>query len=209
MITIYHLSTSRSERIIWLMEELGLPYGLERLTREPNLAAPARLQAVHPLGRAPVVRDGAVVLAESSAIVDYITRRHAGGRLSVGPQEPGFADYLFWLHFAESSFAGQLLREWTVDLLVHEAEDSPVVRRVRETTRTQMAFVDDRLGRTAYVAGDAFTAADIMMASPFTTMQAFLRLDLHPYPNIQAYVARIASRPSYTRAMAIAAGAEG
>lgn len=205
MITIYHLSTSRSERIIWLMEELGLPYRIERMQREPNLAAPARLRAVHPLGRAPVIRDGAVVLAESSAIVDYITRRHGGGRLAVGPEAPGFAEYLFWLHFAEGTFAGQLLREWYLDLLVHDADDNPIVARLRAATRTQMELVEARLGEVPYFAGEAFTAADIMMAFPFTTMQNFRTLDLSDLPHIRAYVARIGARPAYVKAMAEAA----
>ena len=203
MITIYHLSTSRSERIIWLMEELGLPYRIERLERQPNLAAPDRLKEVHPLGHAPIIRDGDITLAESGAIVDYITRRHAGGRLAVGPEAPNYADYLFWLHFAEGSFASQLLREWYLDLLV-TADDHPLMRRARATTRDLMAFVEDRLGTVPFFAGPEFTAADIMMAFPFTTMQTFRRLDLDENPNIRAYVARIGDRDAYGRAMRIA-----
>ncbi len=205
MITIYHLSTSRSERIIWLMEELGLPYTVERLERRPNLSAPPALKAVHPLGRAPVIRDGAVTLAESSAIVDYLTRRHGGGRLSPGPESPLFADYLFWLHFAEGSFAGQLLREWYIDLLVPDADDNPTVKRLRDATGDQFALVEARLGAVPYFAGPDFTAADIMMAFPFTTMQNFRQLDLAPYPAIRDYVARIGARPLYRKAMTIAA----
>lgn len=204
MITIYHLSTSRSDRVIWLMEELGLPYDIERLDREPNLAAPERLQRVHPLGKAPVIRDGEVVLAESGAIIDYVTRRHGDGRLSHGPDSPAFADYLFWLHFAEGSFANQLLREWYIDLLMPEADDNPLIRRVRAGSRAQIAFVEARLGQVPYFAGADFSGADVIMAFPFTTMQNFKRLDLSACPNIRAYVARIAERPAYRRAMAVA-----
>src|SRR5438034_11719808 len=103
MITIYHLSRSRSERIVWLAEELGLEYRLERFEREPNGAAPGAMKTIHSLGRAPVVRDGETVLAESGAIVDYIVHRHGGGRLAVRPDAPNFARYLYWLHFAEGS----------------------------------------------------------------------------------------------------------
>jgi glutathione S-transferase len=204
MITVYHLSTSRSERVIWLMEELGLPYRLERLERQPNLAAPERLKAVHALGRAPIIRDAEVTLAESGAIVDFITRRHADGRLSVGPEAADFADYLFWLHFAEGSFAAQLLREWYLDLLL-PADNNPLVMRVHAGSREQMDFVERRLGEVPYFAGQDFTAADIMMAFPFTTMQNFMRLDLSHRPNITAYVERISRRPAYQKAMAIAA----
>ena len=90
MITIYHLDTSRSERIVWLMEELGLGYELEVFDRRPDIFAPDELKAIHPLGRAPVIRDGDTVLAESGAIVEYIIARHGGGRLAIAPSEPGF-----------------------------------------------------------------------------------------------------------------------
>ena len=206
MLTVFHLSTSRSERVIWLMEELGLPYRVERLERQPNLQAPPELRAVHPLGRAPVIRDGEVVLAESGAIVDYVTRRHAGGRLSRGPGDPDFADYLFWLHFAEGTLVSQMLREWYVDLLVPDIDDHPVVRRLREGSVTQLAFVEGRLAQVPFFAGPEFTAADIMMTFPFTTLGSFRSLDLSPYPAIRDYLARIAGRPAYRRAMAIAAG---
>ena len=207
MITIFHLSTSRSERIIWLMEELGLPYGIERLDREANLAAPERLKGIHPLGRAPVIRDGAATLAESGAIVEYITRLYGDGRLAPEPDAPDFADYLFWLHFAEGSFAAQLQREWYLDLLVPDQDDHPVMARLHAESRNQLAFVERRLGEVPYFAGAAFTAADIMMAFPFTTMQTFRRIDLTARPNIRAYVERITARPAY-RAALTAAGTQ-
>ncbi|WP_165491060.1 glutathione S-transferase family protein [Lichenihabitans psoromatis] len=203
MITIYHLSTSRSERVIWLMEELELPYRVERLDRQPNLQAPDHLKSVHPLGRAPIIRDGDVTLAESGAIVDYITRR-SGGRMAVGPEAPNFADYLFWLHFAEGSFASQLLREWYLDLLMPDADNNPIVSRVHADSQAQLDFVEARLGVVPYFAGFDFTAADIMMAFPFTTMQRFKQLDLSDRPNIRAYVNRISNRPAYRTAMAAA-----
>jgi len=109
MITIYHLETSRSERIVWLMEELGLKYKLEIFPREAASAVPSPLKAIHGLGKAPVIRDGDVVLAESGAIVEYIVHRHAGGRLAPHPDDPAYARYLYWLHFAEGSLMSLML----------------------------------------------------------------------------------------------------
>ena len=204
MITIYHLASSRSERIIWLMEELALPYRIERLEREVNFAAPERLKAVHPLGHAPVIQDGDTVLAESGAIVDYVTRRYGAGRLAVVPEAANFADYLFWLHFAEGSFAAQLQREWYLDLLAPDGDQNPIMARVHAESRAQLAFVERRLGGTHHLAGAEFTAADIMMAFPFTTMRTFRQIDLSTLPNIGRYVERITARPAYRRAIAAA-----
>ena len=103
MITIYHLETSRSERIVWLMEELGLEYKLDVYPRETTGAAPHPLQSIHPLGKAPVIRDGSTLLAESGTIVDYIVHRHGGGRLALRPEHADYARYLYWLHFAADS----------------------------------------------------------------------------------------------------------
>src|ERR1043165_872492 len=100
MITVYHLTRSRSERIVWLLEELGVDYRMESFRPEPNNAAPASLKAVHAIGKAPVIRDGDVVLAESGAIVEYLVRRYGGGRLAHAPDETGFARYVYWLHLA-------------------------------------------------------------------------------------------------------------
>src|SRR5947199_7812357 len=100
MITVYHLTSSRSERIVWLMEELGLDYQLERFQREQNGAAPEAMKAIHALGRAPVIRDGDTLLAESGAIVEYIVHRYGNGRLAVPPNAATYPRYLYWLHFA-------------------------------------------------------------------------------------------------------------
>jgi glutathione S-transferase len=130
MLTICHLSSSRSERIVWLMEELGLPYTIDRYQREPGGAAPAALQGVHALGRAPVIRDGDTVLAESGAIVDYIVHRHGGGRLAIPAEQPAYARYLYWLHFAEGSLMSLLLIALVLSR-VPEASASAVTARVR------------------------------------------------------------------------------
>jgi glutathione S-transferase len=203
MITIYHLSSSRSERIVWLMEELGLEYRLELFRREPNGAAPQPMKAIHALGKAPIIRDGDTVLAESGAIVDYIVHRHADGRLAVQPNAPAYARYIYWLHFAEGSLMSLMLIALVLSR-VPEARDSPVRARVLDRMTQTLSFVDSELAGGLYFAGADFTAADIMMTFPFTTMRHFLDYDLGPYANILAYLERIESRPAYLKAMALA-----
>jgi glutathione S-transferase len=203
MITIYHLSTSRSERIVWLMEELGLEYKLELFQREPNGAAPHALKAIHPLGKAPVIRDGDTVLAESGAIVDYIVHRYGGDRLAVQPKAAEYARYLYWLHFAEGSLMSLALIALVLTR-VPEGSTSPAGTRVLARLTQMLSFVDSELANGPYFAGAAFTAADVMMTFPFTTMRLFLDYDLAPFPNILAYLKRIESRPAYQKAMALA-----
>ena len=203
MITIYHLSTSRSERIVWLMEELGLEYSLEKFQREPTGAAPDALKAIHPLGKAPVIRDDDIVLAESGAIVDYIVHRYGGGRLAIVPQAPEYARYLYWLHFAEGSLMSLALIALVLTR-VPEGSSSPAATRVAARLKQMLAFVDAELAGRTYFAGTEFTSADVMMTFPFTTMRLFLDYDLAPYPNILAYLSRIEARPAYQKAMALA-----
>ena len=203
MITIYHLDTSRSERIVWLMEELGLEYKLELFQRNDNGSAPDALREIHALGKAPVIRDGDTVLAESGAIVDYIVHRYAGDRLAVAPAAQEYARYIYWFHFAEGSLMSLLILALVLGR-VPEANASPVRTRVLERTKQTLAFIDSELAQATYFAGAAFTAADIMMTFPFTTMRHFLNYDLAPYANILAYLQRIESRPAYQKAMALA-----
>jgi glutathione S-transferase len=203
MITIHHLDTSRSERIVWLMEELGLDYRIEPWRRQANGAAPDALKAIHPLGKAPIIRDGDTVLAESGAIVEYLVNRHASGRLAVPPSAPGYARYLYWLHFAE----GSLMTLMVVALVLSRMPDgrtSPAGTRVLARMQQMLSFVDAELGATPWFAGSEFTAADVMMTFAFTTMRHFLEYDLTPYANILAYLARVETRPAYRKAMALA-----
>lgn len=206
MITVYHLETSRSERIVWLMEELGLAYNLEIFPRETSGAAPSPLKVIHGLGKAPVIRDGDVVLAESGAIVDYIIHRHGDGRLALRPDAPdanAYARYLYWLHFAEGSLMSLMLISLVLSR-VPEAGASPVTARISDRLKQMLAFVDSELGSGPWFAGAEFTAADVMMAFPFTTMRHFLDADVATYPNILAFVKRIESRPAYQKAMVLA-----
>jgi glutathione S-transferase len=203
MITIYHLSSSRSERIVWLMEELGVDYQLERFLREQNGAAPEAMKGIHALGRAPVIRDGDTVLAESGAIVEYLVHRYGGGRLVVAPNAPGYPRYLYWLHFAEGSLMSLLLIALVLSRVPDGNASAPGVR-VLARMHQVLTFVDGELAAVPYFAGADFTAADVMMTFPFTTMRRFLDYDISPYANIVAYVKRIEARPAYQKAMALA-----
>ncbi|WP_297489438.1 glutathione S-transferase family protein [Acidocella sp.] len=194
MLTIHHLGMSQSERIIWLCEELGLPYELIRYEREPSMAAPPAYKALHPTGTAPIITDGDVTLAETGAIVEYIARRHAGGRLLLGPDDAGFAPYLFWLHYAN----GSILPAFMMDMTAKRLGAEPA------SARTDIAFAlaEQRLGEADYFAGDEFTAADILMGFPLTRLRAFSRRDISGMPNIRAYLQRIGARPAFQAAMA-------
>lgn len=203
MLIIHHLNRSRSERIVWLMEELGLEYRLDAHRREANGAAPAAMRDIHPLGKAPIVTDGDTVLAESGAIVEYIVHRYGKGRLAVEPGAPGYAGYLYWLHFAEGSLMSLMLIVLTVSR-IPEAKESAVRARLADRMARMLAFVDGELAGHDFFAGGEFTAADVMMVFAFTTVRHFLDYDLSPYGNIQAYLKRIEARPAYRKAMEIA-----
>ena len=202
MLTIHHLGHSQSERILWLCEELGVPYGLTRHERDPvTILSPPALRALHPIGAAPVIQDGGLLLAESAAIVEYIIVKHGNGRLRLGPDHPDFASYLYWFHFANGNLQpviGRLMMVGRAGL----APDHPVQRAVKDRLDRVMALVEARLGEADYLAGREFTAADIMSVFSLTTMRLFQSLDLRPYPNILAYLQRIGARPAYRRAMA-------
>ena len=141
------------------------------------------------------------MLAESGAIVEYIVRRYGGGRLDVPPEAPEFARYAYWMHFAEGSLMSLMLIALVLSR-VPEAKESPVRGRILERMKQMLAFVDAELAGRDYFVGREFTAADVMMVFPFTTMRKFLDYDIAPYANIGAYLKRIEARPAYARAMA-------
>ena len=199
MLTVHHLRRSHSERIVWLCEELGLDYVLKCYERAP-LLAPPEYRALHPIGTAPVITDGDVTLAESGACVEYIIAKHGKGRLALGPDHPDFADYLFWFHYANGTLQMQLMRHSSLRR-AGVAEDNPARQLVAERVERNLKLVDTRLAAADYLAGRAFTAADIMMVFSLTTMRLFFPFDLTPYPNILAYLKRIGERDAYRRAM--------
>ncbi|ANH68016.1 glutathione S-transferase family protein [Mitsuaria sp. 7] len=201
MITLHHLGHSQSERILWLCEELGIPYELRRYTRDAvTRLSPPDLKAMHPLGAAPLIEDGDLLLAESAAIVDYLIARHGGGRLRPGPDHPDFAPFLYWFHFANGNLQPVMLRRMTLGRAL--PADHPVLAATQERLDKVLALVEERLGRAPYFAGAEFTAADIMSVFSLTTMRLFQPIDLAAYPNIRAYLQRIGERPAYRRAMA-------
>lgn len=203
MITIYHLNNSRSERIIWLMEELGLPYAIENVAREATGAAPMSLREVHPLGKGPIVRDGDTVIAESGAIIEYIIHRYGEGRLAVPPSSPDYARYLEWLHAAEGTTMPRFIAQWRM-IRMGVDETSPMLVAMRENADNLLSFMAREVGERPYWAGNEFTAADIMMTFVLRFLTDWGQFDLSPYPSLNAYRARIEARPAYQRAMAIA-----
>jgi glutathione S-transferase len=201
MLTVHHLGVSQSERIVWLCEELGIAYELKRYDRVPALGAgPPEYKALHPIGTAPIITDGEVVLPESGAIMEYIIAKYGNGRLAVGPDTPNFADYLFWFHFANASMMPSQMG--AMSARPAGAEESPRARFMRERSERPWKLVEDRLGEQPYFAGPEFTAADIIMFFPLTTMRVFAPRDMSDYPNILAYLKRVGERPAYKRAMA-------
>jgi glutathione S-transferase len=201
MITVHHLGVSQSERVVWLCEELEIPYALKRYDRDPTTRlAPAAYRALHPMGIAPVITDGDVVLAESGAILEYLLARHGGGRFSVGSDQANFPDYLFWFHFANGTLMPSEMGSMIANFLKLE-EGNPIIAMLNARSDRAFALVEKRLEGAAYFAGKHFTAADIMMLFPLTTMRAFVRKDLTAFPNIKAYLKRIGARPAYQRAM--------
>ena len=201
MLTIHHLGKSQSERIVWLCEELGLPFTLQHYTRDAvTMLSPPALKALHPLGAAPVIVDGDLVLAESGAIVDYILAKYGDGRLVLGPDHPDFAQYLYWLHFANGNLQPTLGRNMVLRRL-NLAADNPTLLATRGRLDLVLNLVEARLGQADYLAGPVFTAADIMTVFSLTTMRIFFPIDLAPYPHVRAYLRRIGDRAAYRSAM--------
>ena len=198
MLTVHHLGVSQSERIVWLCEELSVPYQLQRYDRDPvTRLAPPELKALHPFGAAPVITDGTLVLAESAAIIEYVIARYGKGRLAVPPDAPNYADYLFWFHFAN----GSMMPVQFAGAIKPSPDESPRTRVMRERCERSWRMVEDRLGAVPYFAGREFTAADIIMLFVLTTMRAFVPRDIAPFPNVREYLQRIGARPAYRRAM--------
>ena len=202
MITVHHLGISQSERVVWLCEELAIAYTLRRYERDAQTRlAPADYKQLHPMGIAPVITDGNLVLAESGAILEYLIGKYGNGRLAVGADCANFADYLFWFHFANGTM---MPNEMSRAILanVGTAASHPLAALIKDRSDRAFAMVESRLGAVPYFAGSELTAADIMMLFPLSTMRAFAPRDLAAFPNIKHYLQRIAARPAYQRAMA-------
>lgn len=201
MLTIHHLTTSQSERVVWLCEELGIDYKLVRHERLPDTRlAPPALRALTPMGTAPVMEDGDVVMGESGAIVEYIIHKHGGGRLALKPDHPDYAQYLFWFHFANATLQQLMMRVLTLQR-VNVPDDHPYSKAIHERLDRALGAMDARLEKNQWLAGSEFTAADIMTAFGLTTMRQFTPVELGAYRNIVAYLQRVGARKGYQAAM--------
>lgn len=201
MLTVHHLGRSQSERIVWLCEELEIPYTLQCYARDSvTLLAPPDYKALHAIGTAPVITDGELVLAESGAIVEYIIAKYGKGRLALSPDHPDFASYLYWFHFANGTLQAQMGRNMILNRL-DLADDNPVLQATRVRVDRAFDLVNARLGEAEYLAGREFTSADIMIGFSLTTMRHFLPYNIGHCANILRYLAAIGERPAYRRAM--------
>jgi glutathione S-transferase len=198
MITVHHLNQSRSQRILWLLEELDLPYEIKFYQRDATTnLAPPELQAVHPLGKSPVITVDGRVLAESGAIIDYIVRRHEGGRLAPAPASPEYDAHQEWLHYAEGSAVLPLMLLLYTSRLGEAA--APLQPRIDSEIANHLGYVDRSLERRDYLMGPELSAADVQMSFVGEFARAFGRLgDLK---RLDAWVTRLHARPAYQRAL--------
>ncbi len=213
MITVHHLNNSRSQRVLWLLEELGADYGIVRYERDPKtMLAPGSLKAVHPLGKSPVITEDGLTVAESGAIIEYLVERHGKGRLVPPSGTPERLRYTYWLHFAEGSamsplllalIFGRLPRQpmpFLVRPIVRTLSDKVMKTLVTPQLRTQQRFMESELAKSAWFAGEEFTAADIQMS--FVVEASATRGGLGAdHPKLTAWLERIHARPAYRRAL--------
>lgn len=213
MITVHHLNNSRSQRVLWLLEELGVDYQVKRYERDPkSMLAPPELRAVHPLGKSPVITDGELVLAESGAIIEFLVDRYGHGRLAPLPGSDDRLRYLYWLHYAEGSAMPPLLltlifgkirkspAPFLIRPIVRGIADKVLDGFVRPQVKTHLDYMESELGKARWFAGDEFSAADIQMSFPVEAADARGMLELDR-PLLRAYLKRIHARPAYARAL--------
>lgn len=199
MLTVHHLNHSRSQRILWLMEELGLEYTLVKHERDPvTVRSPATLFKVHPLGKGPTIEHDGKALTESGAIIDYVTRRVAGGRLSVAESSPEFADYCFWLHYAEGSAMGPVVFD-LLDGMTGGACGDALRGFFLNEIQHSFDYMSDVLSRQDHFLKSGFSAADINMTWVLELAEPCGHLEKRPV--LQAYLKRMQARAAYQRAM--------
>ncbi|MCH9696247.1 MAG: glutathione S-transferase [Gammaproteobacteria bacterium] len=213
MITLHHLENSRSQRIIWLLEELGVPYDIKKYARDSKTSlAPAELLELHPLGKSPLITDGGNTLAESGAIVEYLVDKYDDGRLRPAQGTPQQLSYTYWLHYAEGTFMPLMI----VSLIINRIETAPMPFFVKPVARGIVAkvqagylgpnvkrnldFMEATLASSPWFCGESMTAADIQMS--FAVEAAAVRTNLQTdYPNLAAYLSRIHALPKYRAAL--------
>ncbi len=213
MITVHHLNNSRSQRVLWLLEELGVEYEVKRYERDPKtMLAPATLRAVHPLGKSPVITDGDLTLAESGAIVEYLVERYGAGRLIPAPGTPERLRYTYWLHYAEGSAMPPLLLKLVFTEIPRAPMPAlvrPFVRWIADGVRTRFVepqiklhldYLEAELKKSLWFTGDDFTAADIQMSFPIEAAASRGGLDAGR-PKLWDFLQRIHAKPEYIRAL--------
>jgi glutathione S-transferase len=213
MITVHHLNNSRSQRVLWLLEELGVPHEIKHYQRDAQtMLAPPELLAVHPLGKSPVITDGDVTVAETGAIVEYILDRYGNGRMKPQPGTPEALRHTYWLHFAEGSAMPPLLLTLIFDRVANAPMPffvKPIARgisnkvmdmMVRPNLKRQLDFMEAELGRSAWFAGDALTGADVMMSFPLEAAAQRAGLNASR-PRLMAFLQAIHARPAYQAAL--------
>ncbi len=213
MIVVHHLEDSRSQRVLWLLEELGLEYEIRHYKRDPKtMLAPDSLREVHPLGKSPVIEDEGRVVAESGAIIEYLIDRHGGGRLIPPAGSDERLRYSYWLHFAEGSLMPLLVMRLVFDRLTEPP--MPLLLRplagliatgvkksfITPRTEQQLDFIEAELGKSAWFAGEELTGADVQMSFPLEAAHARGALG-DGRPRIEAFVERVHARPAYRRAL--------
>ena len=213
MIIVHHLNNSRSQRVLWLLEELGVAYEIKRYQRDAKtMLAPPELRAVHPLGKSPVIRDGAVTLAESGAILEYLVERHGKGRLIPAAGTPERLRYTYWMHFAEGSAMPPLLLKLIFDRIERAPMPffvRPVARAIAQRAKSSFVlpnidrnldFMEGELANSDWFAGAQFSAADVQMSFPLEAAQVRGGLDAKR-PRLMSFLERIHARPAYRRAI--------
>ena len=197
MLKVHHLNNSRSQRIVWLMEELGLDYQIVPYQRDATTnLAPPELAAVHPLGKSPVIEDGPIKIAESGAIVDYLVDRHGGGKLQPDPKSDEHVAYKEWLHYAEGSAMLPLMLNLYVMRLGEAA--APLNPRIESEIANHLGYISGALGERDYLMGE-FSGADLQVSFVMEVARAFGKLAA--YPNLVAYLARLHARPAFKRSL--------
>lgn len=211
MVVVHHLNNSRSQRVLWLLEELAIPYEIKPYQRDPQtMLAPPELKAIHPLGKSPVITDGDKVIAETGAIIEYVIETYGQGRLIPGAGTPERLRYTYWLHYAEGSAMTPLLLKLVFANLPNRAPGlmKPIVKSI--AAKAQASFVDPQLkthidyweaelSKSSWFAGQDFTAADIAMSFPLEAGAD--RAGAASRPHVKAFLERIHARPAYQRAL--------
>src|SRR4051794_16490645 len=211
MLKVHHLNNSRSQRVLWLLEELGVPYEIVRYQRQPDMRAPPELRAIHPLGKSPVITDSGNTIAESGAIVEYLVKTYGNGRLIPPDNTPERLRFTYWLHYAEGSAMPPLLLKLIFMMLPKRAPllMRPVVNAIAAKAlntlvdpqlKQHMAFWEGELSKSEWFAGNEFTAPDIQMSFPLEAASARAGLE-QGHPKAMAWLAKIHARPAYQRAL--------